>query len=52
MVERYTKKEVNSQKQGKSGAKVKRVSGPAVGGASGNATKSGGIFRATKGKGK
>lgn len=47
---RYTGKEVNNQKQGKSGAKVKRVSGPAVGGASGNATKSGGIFRPTKGK--
>jgi uncharacterized protein YjcR len=51
-MERYTKKEVNNQKQGKSGAKVKRVSGPAVGEASGNATKSGGIFRPTKGKGK
>jgi hypothetical protein len=52
MVERHTGKEVNNQGGGKSGAKVKRVSGPAVGGASGNATKSGGVFRATKGKGK
>ena len=51
-MERYTKKEQNNQKGGKSGAKVRTVSGPAVGGASGNATKSGGIFRATKGKGK
>ena len=50
MVERYTKKETNNQKQGKSGAKVKTVSGPAVGGASGNPAKSGGIFRPTKGK--
>lgn len=50
-MERYTKKEVNNQKQGKSGAKVMRKSGPAVGKASGNATKSGGIFRPTKGKG-
>jgi len=49
-MERYTKKEVNNQKQGKSGAKVKRVSGPAVGGASGNPPKSGGVFRPTKGK--
>jgi hypothetical protein len=49
-MERYTKKEQNNQKQGKSGAKVKRVNGPAVGGASGNATKGGGIFRPTKGK--
>jgi len=49
-MERYTKKEVNNQKQGKSGAKVMQKTGPAVGGASGNATKSGGIFRPTKGK--
>jgi hypothetical protein len=51
-MERYTGKEQNNQKQGKSGAKVKRVNGPATGKASGNSTKSGGIFRATKGKGK
>jgi hypothetical protein len=52
-MERYTKKEVNNQKQGKTGAKVKQVIGPAVAGdTSGNSTKSGGIFRATKGKGK
>lgn len=49
-MERYTKKEVNNQKQGKSGGKVMRKSGPAVGKASGNKTKSGGIFRPTKGK--
>ena len=49
-MERYTKKEQNNQKQGKSGAKVKQVNGPARGKTSGNATKSGGIFRPTKGK--
>ena len=43
-------KEVNNYKQGKSGSKVKRVSGPAVGSTSGNKTKGGGINRATKGK--
>ena len=43
-------KEINSQKQGRSGGKVKRVSGPAVGHSSGNKTKSGGINRPTKGK--
>jgi hypothetical protein len=48
MVERYTKKEVNNQKQGKSGAKVDIKRGP-VGKQSGNPTKSGGIFRPTKG---
>ena len=37
-MERYTKKEVNNQKQGKSGAKVKIISGPAVGRTSGNPT--------------
>jgi hypothetical protein len=50
-MERYTKKTVDHQPQGKTGAKVKTVTGPAVAGnTSGNATKSGGIFRATKGK--
>jgi len=49
MVERHTGKEINNQKQGKSGAKVKIVKGPAAG-KSGivNPTKGGGIFRATK----
>ena len=47
-MERHTGKEQNNQKQGKSGAKVKMVRGP-VGKQSGNATKSGGVFRATKG---
>lgn len=52
-MERHTKGERNTQKQGKSGAKVKTVSGPAIAGnTSGNKTNSGGVFRATKGKGK
>jgi len=42
-------KERNNQKQGRSGSKVKTVSGP-VKSASGNATKKGGVFRPTKGK--
>lgn len=48
-MERHTGKEVNNQKGGKSGAKVKTVNGPAAGN-SGivNPTKGGGIFRATK----
>ena len=51
-MERYTGKEQNNQKQGKSGAKVKIVKGPAAGNRGiVNPTKSGGIFRATKGKG-
>lgn len=48
-MERYTKRESSNQPQGKSGAKVKTIKGPAnAGNTSGNATKSGGIFRATK----
>ncbi len=51
MVERHTGKEVNNQKQGKSGAKVKIVNGPAAGNRGiVNPTKNGGIFRPTKGK--
>lgn len=42
-------KEKNNFKQGRSGSKVKTISG-SIKGASGNATKSGGIFRPTKGK--
>ncbi len=42
-------REVNSQPQGRSSSKVKRVSGPAVGHSSSNKTKKGGIFRPTKG---
>jgi hypothetical protein len=50
-MERHTNKEVNNQKQGKSGAKVKMVKGPAAGKRGiVNPTKSGGIFRPTKGK--
>ena len=40
-MERYTKKEINNQKQGKSGAKVKIIPGPAVGRTSGNPTTKG-----------
>lgn len=42
-------KEKNNQKQGRSGSKVKTISGP-IKGASGNATKGGGITRPTRGK--
>ena len=49
-MKRYTGGEKNNQKQGKTGAKVKQISGPAVGSASGNATKKGGVFEGTKGK--
>ena len=42
-------KEINNNKQGKSGAKVKTLDGPATGRKGHvNPTKSGGIFRATK----
>ena len=41
-------KVITNQSQGKSGAKVKQVRGP-VPKQSGNPTKSGGIFRPTKG---
>lgn len=41
-MERYTKKEVNTQKGGRSGSKVKTKKGPAAGGStSGNPTKGG-----------
>ncbi len=40
-MERYTKKEINNQKQGKSGVKVKTVPGPATGRTSGNQTSKG-----------
>ncbi len=40
-MERYTKKEINNQKGGKSGAKVKTTPGPAVGKTSGNPTSKG-----------
>ena len=43
-------RETNNQTGGKSGSKVKIVKGPAVGHASGNATKGGGIMQPTKGK--
>lgn len=43
-------RETNNHPQGRSGSKVKKISGPAVGNASGNATKKGGIMEGTKGK--
>lgn len=50
-MERHTKKERNNQYQGKTGGKVKTISGPAkAGNTSGNKTSSGGIFRPLKGK--
>lgn len=42
--------ERNNHKQGRSGAKVKTKSGPAVGRASGNPTKKGGVMQPTRGK--
>lgn len=44
-------KETNNHKQGRTGSKVKETSGPAVGHASGNRTKRGGIMQGTRGKG-
>ena len=43
-------KEINNHPQGRRGSKVKTVSGPAVGHASGNPTKRGGIMQPTRGK--
>ena len=43
-------KEVNTQKQGRSGSGTKKNSGPAVGNARSNKTNKGGINRPTKGK--
>ena len=40
-MERHTKKEINTQKRGKSGVKVKQIPGPAVGKTSGNPTSKG-----------
>lgn len=45
-----TMKETNNYPQGKSGGKVKTMSGPAKGHASGNRIKGGGITEATRGK--
>lgn len=42
--------ETNNYPQGRSGSKVRIISGPAVGNTSGNATKSGGIMEPTKGR--
>ncbi len=42
--------EKNNYPQGRSGSKVKRINGPAVGSTSGNATKKGGIMSPTHGK--
>ena len=47
---RARSKETNNYNQGKSGSKVQMKSGPAVGNASGNAIKGGGITERTKGK--
>lgn len=41
-------KSINNYNQGKSGGGTKTISGPADRSISGNATKSGGIFRPTK----
>ena len=49
-ISRARSKEKNNYNQGKSGAKVPIKKGPAVGNASGNATKGGGITQATRGK--
>ena len=49
-VSKVNVKETNNHPQGRSGAKVKIVNGPAVGNTSGNPTKSGGIMEPTKGK--
>jgi hypothetical protein len=43
-------KSINNYPQGKSGGGTKKISGPVDRSISGNATKSGGIFRPTKGK--
>lgn len=43
-------RETNNYKQGKTGSKVKRVSGPAVGHSSSNPTKKGGVMQPTRGK--
>lgn len=43
-------KEKNNYNQGKTGAKVPMKSGPAVGRASGNSMKGGGITEAARGK--
>ena len=43
-------KEKNNHPQGRTGSKVKTVSGPAVGHASSNPTKKGGVMQPTRGK--
>lgn len=49
-VARVPFREVNNHKQGRTGSKVKIISGPAVGRTSGNPTKRGGVMTPTKGK--
>jgi len=44
-------KESNNYDGGKTGSKVKTVMGPATGAKHKNPSESGGVFRATKGKG-
>lgn len=47
----YVNKETNNYPGGKSGSKVKINMGPATGSKHKNPSQSGGVFRATKGKG-
>jgi hypothetical protein len=49
-VSKVSHTEKNNHPQGRKGGKVKLVNGPAVGHASGNKTKKGGIMSPTKGK--
>lgn len=48
-VNKVAYKEINNHSQGRDGAKVKVIPGPAKGKTSGNPTQKGGIFRPTKG---